>query len=108
MTDTALDRDLTEERARLKERVCVSFTARDFRAGVAPLCRLLLLETRGPERAVLLSLLALAHAQSGRRANAERALRDARRLATEARGRAAVRLVGDVLGLSSGTEASRT
>ena len=64
---------------------------RDFRACIAPLGRLLMeLGHRDPERAVLGACLAVAYAETGRQADAERALLTAARIATTSRGVRAV------------------
>ncbi len=93
MTDRGSARHLESDRAQLEESAYRSLTAQDFRSSLAPLCRLLLtLEPRDPERAVVLACLAVVYARTGRAVEAERALRNAESVATNARALAAVRL----------------
>jgi hypothetical protein len=94
MTRTSTPRDFEVlDRARLEERACRSLTTRDFRSGLAPLCRLLLaLEPQDPERGVVLACLVVVYSRMGRSAEATRALRNAESATRGARAGGAVRL----------------
>ena len=94
MTQTTSPRHFESfDRARLEERACRSLTTRDFRSGLAPLCRLLLtLEPQDPERGVVLACLAVAYSRTGRPADADRALHSAESTARGSRAIGAVRL----------------
>src|SRR5689334_5032460 len=94
MADAAAARDITNvDRASLQALACRSLEAKDFRAGLAPLCRLLLaLDHRDPERPLVLACLAVVYARMGRPEAARRALREAEATASGARAVAAARL----------------
>ncbi len=88
-----------QSREALQQRVGVSLGERKFRDCIAPLCRLLLgLPPRDPERAVLWACLAVSYAETGRVADAQRALGQARAFATTPRGAEAVRTACKRLG----------
>lgn len=76
-----------------------SLSLRNFRAGLAPLSRLLLQMPEGdPERPVVLACLAVVYTELGRRRDAQRVLSEAAARATTARTRQAVRLAADHAG----------
>lgn len=87
-------RDITNtERASLEALACRSLEAQDFRAGLAPLCRLLLtLDHLDPERPLVLACLAVVYARIGRLEAARRTLRSAEATASGARAIAAIAL----------------
>lgn len=86
-------RAATTPRAELERLAFDSLVLRDFRAGLAPLGRLLLQLAHGdPERPIVLCCLAVAYAEVGRTRDAERVLRDAATTAATVRARDAVAL----------------
>jgi hypothetical protein len=106
MTDTSLARALASstDRVSLQASACRSLTAQDFRAGLAPLGRLLLtLDPGDPERPVVLACLAVVYARLGRPAAARRALRDAEAAASDARALASVQLARSEVGPVEGS-----
>lgn len=95
MADLGAAREVADgDRASLEALAYRSLAAQDFRAGLAPLCRLLLtLDHRDPERPLVLACLAVVYARLGRLDEAHQALRKAESAASSTRAIAAVRLV---------------
>jgi len=94
MANSGAARDVTDiDRASLEALAYRSLAAQDFRAGLAPLCRLLLtLDQRDPERPLVLACLAVVYARLGRPEDARQALGKAESAASSARAMGAVRL----------------
>jgi uncharacterized membrane protein len=106
MTDAGAARDITKiDRVSLQALVCRSLEAKDFRAGLAPLCRLLLtLDHRDPERPLVLACLAVVYARIDRPEAARRTLRCAEAAARGARAASAVQLAKREIDATTGSE----
>jgi hypothetical protein len=106
MADAGAAREITKlDRVSLQALACRSLEAKDFRAGLAPLCRLLLtLDHRDPERPLVLACLAVVYARIGRSEAARRTLRRAEAAASGARAAGAVRLAKKEIEATTGSE----
>jgi hypothetical protein len=104
MGDSGAARDISNvDRVSLQTLACRSLEAKDFRAGLAPLCRLLLaLDHRDPERPLVLACLAVVYARLDRPEAARRTLRMAETAARSARAVAAVRLAKGEIDAAAG------